>query len=154
ARQARYADKLSAGLDDLVPPNPNAREIAFDEALAQRRGFDEGVNWNPDAGGNPQSLASAIREALVDPAYEKVDRVAANELRGGIKSALDQGVDAGNVPAPLRDAWKGANDDYALGKQVLEAPKPETPGGLMGAARAAIGPGAGAAAGFAAGGPV
>lgn len=102
ALRGRFADQL----EGVSQGSGNSAFMDFEQALKERRFADKQVKWAREGGA---------------PLQEDVQRDVANNLRAGIKGSLDDGVQAGNVPAPLRDQWVGANDDYHLASQ-LEKP--------------------------------
>lgn len=121
-RDARFRDELASNLVDAQ--GGYSPDIPFTDAVAQRRGYDDQVNY--------------MRRGNI-PMKEAAYRDAANLLRDESKGALNAGVDAGDVPAPLRDQWMGANDDFHVASQVLDNSAPYQPGMVERAAPVALG---------------
>lgn len=121
AREARFrnamADRIEGNTPNVVGQGGNAD---WNSALDNRRYLDKQINYERRAGARA-------------PMQEDVRSEVANDLRGGVKNSLNQGVDNGTVPPELAHEWIGANDDFALGKQVQKFATPNTPG-LLGRA--------------------
>lgn len=112
AADTRFRSKIADGLE--TNPEGNWQpDMDWNDALANRRNYDQQVKY--------QRVGKA-------PAKEQAYRDAADAMRGEVKGSLNRGVDEGSVPAPLRDQWIGANDDYHVGSQVLDNAEPYKPG--------------------------
>lgn len=80
----------------------------WNSAIKNRRFIDSQINYGRAAGYEGAPMQEAVRREL------------RGDLATGIKDSLDQGVSDGNVPAELRDQWRGGNDDYRVGQDVFQ----------------------------------
>lgn len=107
AFRKQYADAIRGGSNAVEAPGQPAQYMAdWADAQAQRRYVDQQIDWNRLGG-----FEGA-------PMQEQVRREVAGNLRAGVKDSLDRGVEIGTVPGELRDAWRGANDDYRIAAAV------------------------------------
>lgn len=86
----------------------NGADRTFEQALADRRYYDQQINWQGRGG---------YKGAGLD---EQMTREAAGNVRGSIRQGLDDSVDAGNTAPELRDDWVAGKDKYAVGAAVAD----------------------------------